>query len=475
MPLPGVTVTRAERGPVAVPADDVGGLFAVGVTERGPVGTAVTVRSFNQFRSTFGDAVAYSTLSRPVEAYFREGGTRVVVSRVVGPDARAASRTLVDSEGATVLTVAANGPGGWGNSLAVAVVTGTDPARTITITRDATTVFSATVSSAEEAQDALNASGYVVATLGAGDWPVVASASAALTGGDDRYAAITDTQWTTALDLFTADLGAGSVAAPGRTTTAMHKALFAHARERNRFALADAPDTATVGTLVGAAAQLRATDDAGYGQLLAPWEEVTIGGVTIAIPPSASQAGRLALADRVHGPGPGQPAAGQFGLSVWSTGVTQAWGDAEREQLNDAGVTVIRGDGQVRAYGARTLADPNTAPQLAEAAGMRVAMAVHSQAAAAMERHVMETIDGGGRMLAAVGGDLVAIAKAWYMRGALFGANDGEAYLVDVGASVNPPEQLALRRVSARIELRTSPFAERIVVTINKLAAGDAI
>lgn len=475
MPLPGVTVTRADRGPATPPPDDVGSLFAIGLTERGPAGVAVEALSYNQFEDAFGGAAAFSTLSRPVEAYFREGGTRVVVSRIVGPGATAASRDLLDDRGAAVLAVAANGPGAWGNALAVTVTAGTGDARTITLHEGATERFSGTFSDAESAQDALAATGTVTVALGAGEWPVVAGRST-LAGGDDRRASLTDLQWTQALAAFGRDLGPGTVAAPGATTAAVHAALFTHAKDFNRFALADAVDTPTLGTLVSSAQQLRDTPAAGYGQLLAPWERIEVAGVTVTIPPSASQAGRLALADRIHGAGPGQPAAGAYGLSRWSVGVTQTWSESERETLNDAGVTVIRGDGgQVRAYGALTLADPQTFPQFSESSGMRVVMAIHNQAAAELERFVLATIDGRGELISAAKSRLVSILQGWYLRGALFGASPSDAYVVDLGPSVNPPEELAQRRLSAQLTLRTSPFAERIVLTITKAASGDAI
>src|SRR5262249_15597235 len=96
---------------------------------------------------------------------------------------------------------------------------------------------------------ATGSSHYITLTIGAStNVPAVAAAAALATGADDRTN-ITDTQWLNALNLFTPDLGPGQVMAPGRTSDIGHTQLADHAKNYNRVALLDLPDTALKGTL----------------------------------------------------------------------------------------------------------------------------------------------------------------------------------------------------------------------------------
>jgi hypothetical protein len=107
-------------------------------------------------------------------------------------------------------------------------------------------------------------------------------------GTDDR-ASVTDTQRTTALNLFTSDLGPGQVSVAGATATATHAIVEAHAETFGRVALLDGTDTATVATLTTQAATDRAATGARSSGLFAPW--VTMPGITAGttrtVPPSA--------------------------------------------------------------------------------------------------------------------------------------------------------------------------------------------
>lgn len=490
MAAPGFSVTVGDRGASSPAADDVGGLFAVGLTDRGLVGTPVDVRSTSAFTAQYGDNVAYSQLRQVIEAYFREGGTRAVISRVVGPAAVNASLVVAGS-GGTLWTISAISPGAWANGatggLSFTVLTGAGSTRTIILELNNQVVLSGVYVDEQTPLDALTATGLVTVAQGAGAWPATAAAEANLAGGTDDRGSIVDTQWQNALNTFDADLGAGSVAAPGNTTPTVHAMLFDHAQSHNRFALCDAIDTPTAVTLTTAAGVLRTATgatstvagDAPYGMVLAPWEKVpTVGSGTLTLPPSGSMAGRMARVDRSSKPGPGQPAAGRVAASNYSVDVSQTFTEADRALLNDAGIVVIRNiarDGGVQAYGYRTLADPAIWPQYVEANGMRVLMAIHSEGLRVLAGYVLRTIDGRGHLLSELEKDLVGVADGWYGRDALYGATSADAFKVDVGPGVNPPAQLAARTIAAILLLKTSPFAERVELTITKLASGDTI
>lgn len=474
MPLPGITIERGERGPATLPPGDVGTLHAVVITARGPVGVPVVCHSWAQVRARMGGHGAYTTL-RAIEQYFRQaGGTgRVVLSRVVGPDARHATLALNDSNGDAVLTLRAAGPGADYESVRCEVTVDSNDCTIVLHDRGAR-VFEGTFDNDLDAKAALDATGLVVAEPGAGRWPIRALAETALSGGDDDRANIRDQHVIDAASpaVLPAELGAGTLAAPGYTTFAVAQGLIEHATATNRFVLFDAPDTGTAGTIIALAGQLRALGrDAGWVQVLAGWPQIDVGGVTVAVPPSGVVAGRMALADRTNGPGPGQPAAHSFGAFDASiTGVSQTYSEADRAALNDAGVSVIVNDrGEIFSEDAITAADPHVWPQYSEVAGMRVAMAIEAQAREAMRPYRSRNIDGHGHLAAEATKDLVAICADWFRRDALYGADETEAFMVSVDAL---PEQ---RRLVGHIAIRNTTSVQRIHLTLEQVATGDTI
>jgi len=473
VPLPGITVERGERGPATLEPGDVSTLFAAVITARGPVGTPVECWSWPQVRARMGGHQGYTTL-RTVEQYFRQsGGGRVVLSRLVGPDARHATLALNDARGDAVLTLRAVGPGGDYHAVRCAVAT-TGNDCTITLTDGDTTVLEGTYSSDLAAKAALDATGLVVAEPGAGTWPIDSMAATALSGGDDDRANIRDQHVVDAVSpaVLPADLGPGTLAAPGYTTFAVAQGLIGHAQATNRFVRFAAPDTASAGTIITLASQIRALGrGAGWIQLLAGWPQIDVGGVTVAVSPEGVVAGREALTDRSSGPGPGQPAAHSFGAFDLSIiGVSQTYSPADREALNDAGVSVIVNDrGEIFPEDAITAADPHVWPQYSEVAGMRVAMAIEAQAREAMRPYRSRNMDAHGHLAAEVTKDLVAICADWHRRDALYGADETEAFAVEVETI---PDR---RRLVGHIAIRNTTSVQRIHLTLEQVATGDTI
>ena len=120
MARPGVQVTVQDSAPPRSQPTDVDTWFVVGLTERGP-STPTLVRSMGEFERVFGERVNFGTLWDPMDVYFREGGSKAYVTRVVGPAAAAATHNLSDADAPSV-HVAANSPGDWGENYDVAVV-----------------------------------------------------------------------------------------------------------------------------------------------------------------------------------------------------------------------------------------------------------------------------------------------------------------------------------------------------------------
>lgn len=485
MTLAGNYVTRGDRGAIAVPLDDVSTRFEAVISQRGPVGIPVIGISWAQLRSKLDDHAAFTTL-RAIASYFDEGGTRAVTSRVVGPTARTATLALRDAGARTVLTLTAAGlgtvggrsvlaqaPGDWAHGIRATIVNGTGNDRVVTITLDGAVLATGTCRDEGDLQDLAQLSGLLLGPIGAGAWPVVAIRDQPLAGGDDDRANITVREVTAALDAFDEAVGPGSVCASGWTSVDAHTALAAHARAgldgHNRFARADMPDVASASTLIAHAAQIRALDDARYIQLLAGWPQILVAGVTITVPPSGVHTGREARTDRESGPGPGQPCSWSFGEYVTPVGVSQTWSRADREAMTDTGITIIVQDGEGRIYAedAITAADPVEFEQYAEVAGMRVTMAIHNEARAALRQRVQQTLDGHDHVAAATKGDLDVICLKWYGRDALRGATSQEAFATSVEAGS--------RSLTGNLQLRPSDSAKTVDLSITQVAAGDTI
>lgn len=131
---PGVYVEEVERGPKPIEGVSTSVAGFVGVTERGPTEPEL-VTSFADYYRTFGGFetdsewtnLGYETsLPYAVDGYFRNGGRRAWIARVVPNDwitnDRVATATLEDSEDNTVLTARTVGVGWWGNNVAINVV-----------------------------------------------------------------------------------------------------------------------------------------------------------------------------------------------------------------------------------------------------------------------------------------------------------------------------------------------------------------
>src|SRR5215831_16820202 len=353
---PGVNVTLRPTPPTLGAPTDTGVWFAVGLTDAGPIKPTL-IQSMSDYTNLFGQRVSYSVLYDALDVYFREGGAFAYVCRVVGPSAVTASKNLLDSGAAVSLVASALGPGASGNSVSVGVRAGTLGGTFVIFV----VVGGVEVETSPDLADPPTAilwaqnSAYIRLTAGPSSNDPANIAAAALAGGNDDRNNIVDAQWQTALDSITSDLGPGQVSAPGRTTDVGHTQLVDHAGKHARVAILDAPDTATVATLLTSATNARAGQQK-FAAMFWPWLVVpgVVSGSTRSVPPSALIAGLLGRNDSV-GLGPDQAAAGDNGVSLFATSLSQpAVTDSVRQTLNTAGIDVIRNlYGTFRNYGWR--------------------------------------------------------------------------------------------------------------------------
>ena len=466
MARPGVEVAVRDAAPPRSAPQGIDAWFVTGISEQGP-DTPYLVRGFSEFQSRFGARLANSLLYDSLEAFFREGGTRAYVSRVLGPTPVKAFVVLLDGSAGQVLRVEALDYGSYANALnAVVAIAGSD--FTITITHDTlgTLETSPTLADKQAAIDWSASSSYVrITSAGASVLDPAAGTFSLATGTDDSGNA-TETQWTTALGRFTSDLGAGQVSAPGRTTSAAQIALLAHAAAQNRVALVDPVNGADRATLVAAAAALRSDANARYGAMFAPWAQIPgiVAGTLRTVPYSAIQAGLMARQVRAN-----EPAAGFNGRAQYAVGVVTSFTDADRETLNTGGVNIARMlNGGVTTYGYRTLVSPTGLPGWLSLGGTRLIMEATSKFEAIGEQYAFAQIDGEGRVFQRLAGQLTGVCIQYYEESQLYGATPQDAFLVDTGDAVNTSTTIANGDIRAVVYLKVSPFAELVRMEIVK-------
>ncbi|MCC7352348.1 MAG: phage tail sheath subtilisin-like domain-containing protein [Anaerolineae bacterium] len=104
--------TAETPEPLTLP--DMNTAAFLGQTARGPFWPQ-QVTNWREFVSWFGGHTSFSCLAYAVDGFFRNGGQRCYIVRVVPADARIAALT------SSTLQIQAIGPGAWGNRIAVRI------------------------------------------------------------------------------------------------------------------------------------------------------------------------------------------------------------------------------------------------------------------------------------------------------------------------------------------------------------------
>jgi phage tail sheath protein FI len=476
---PGVRINQRTTPPTRTIPTDSSVWLVAGLTDAGPV-TPLLIRSMADYERYYGLRTSYSVLYDALELYFREGGSKAYVSRVVGPAAVVASKNLLDAGAGISLVVKGLGPGAFYNTVKVGVRAGGAGGTFIVFVQDLNNVEVETSPDLASQQAAIlwsAGSAFIRITLGATALAPAVVAAAVLAGGTDDRTNIVDANWQTALDALGPDLGVGQISAPGRTTDTGHLQVLAHASAKYRTAVLDAPDTPTVGTLQASTAAKRAGNQR-FGGMFWPWVIIpgVLAGTTRSVPPSALIAGMLSRND-ARGMGVNKAAAGDDGVSNFVTDLSQpAVADSVRQTLNDSSVNVIRRlFNTVRNYGWRSLVDPVVDPDWRDFGNSRLYMAIAGDGMAIAEGFVFDKIDGQGKTIAAFAGALTGMLQNYWNNQDLYGASAAEAFYVDVGGTVNTPTTIAAGELHAVLNVKMSPSAEYVEISIYKKPISEGV
>ncbi|MGC0317188.1 phage tail sheath family protein [Kitasatospora acidiphila] len=500
----------------------------IGVAQRGPLHRPVRVDGWDQFRGVFGDHLPTAYLAYAVEGFYANGGTTCWVVRVADPDqARAATAQLLDAAGKPALTLAAGSPGSWGEQVRYRVQEAGTGAFTLSLSYGpATEVWRNLGTPGRDPLTLLNdpATGSRLVTVS--DWSGMPAAAGWLTpsGGADGVDSLLpehfeghDHAWglatldvidevamVVAPDLWArpvpvlrqapppppqcGDLCAGAdtpapppppprpvpTARPQFTAQQiadLQQAIVAHCeRHHNRVALLDSPQDPL--TSPADALAWRARFDSDFGALYYPWLLVTdpLDGSdadVTAVPPSGHLAGVCARVDTtvgVHKP----PAGEVIELPV---DTVFAVDDLAHGDLNDGNVNAIRVQRGVRVLGDRTLTV--SLPEWRFLNVRRLVSALEAQIAADTAWTVFEP---NGTVLWAQITSLVRgfLDQVW-RRGMLNGATADDAYTVVCDASVNPPSDVAVGKLTCLITLNPPPPAEFVVIRVVRTPTGVSV
>jgi phage tail sheath protein FI len=491
---PGVNVTTRDNAPPSTVPTDVGTGFMVGVTEAGPSAPTVDdlVQNMDEYEAKYApngrNYLPSITMYDSAETFFVEGGNRLYVGRVYGSAAVAASVNLNDAGAAICLKVTARGVGDWANDIDVVVTTNAQNPN-IPLNQ-----FRLALKS-ETSGAVLDESYNLAAVADAIQWgfgnalvkveggvsvldPVAGSFD--LAGGAADIVGINDTAWQRAIDSLSYTLGPGILCAPGATTGTLYNMLAEAARRDLRVSFLDAPDTPTALTLITAAAGVvdSGLSRSRFSGMFAPW--LIVPGLTTAtvkkVPPSAAVAGLFAR-NMGDGFSANEPAAGDRGRFKSVLNLTQVYNDADRQDLNANGVNVIRDIYGIRkVYGWRTVANPATDPRWLNLNNSIMHRQIVAEANVVGERFIFRQIDGQGLLISEFGAALVGqVCMPLFLDGSLYGSTPGEAFVVDVGPSVNTIATIGNNELRAVISVRMSPFGEEVNIEIVKYLVTEEI
>ena len=184
---PGVSVTIRDTVPPRSAAADTDTFFVAGIAFSGRL-TPRLVRSMSEFETEFGPRVSYGLLWDSMDVFFREGGKRAYIARVVGPAATTGKVTLQSSGAVNSVEVLANSPGDWSANYDIKVVTSGSGIKIQVLPHGSSTVLEESPEFTAKADIATwTTSQYVtINLLGTGTLPVVAAAAQMSAGSDDR-------------------------------------------------------------------------------------------------------------------------------------------------------------------------------------------------------------------------------------------------------------------------------------------------
>jgi len=344
-----VVVLEEEPQVRGIPALSTSIAGAVGISEKGPIGQATLVTSWEEYVRRFGGFTAGADLPLAVLGFFQNGGRQLYVVRTCHyehvDDATSAlatvARATIGSGGATstpVLRVEAESPGAWGNRLSVELVLAAGGPSFDLVVRQAGTVreihrnlvldAASTRYVVRVLNDPTRGSARVrVVDLGAPPATIISAQTRVLEGGDDGLTGLDEGDFLgssvgrTGLHALDSVRDLALLFVPGRATPTTHNEIVRYCADDRRgtvFAVLDPPADATAAEILQYQTQIAGLEELSEHAAIY-WPRITIpnpdrrvfgSAAGVAVPPSGAIAGVIARTDASRPGGVYEPPAG---------------------------------------------------------------------------------------------------------------------------------------------------------------------
>lgn len=493
-------------GPVQPGTSDTG-FFVINSTW-GPVNVATSVTGLTDVTSKFGGLSPNSHGINSLHNFFRQGGQRGYVVRVVGASAAVATLTVNDRAGTPLATLRFDGryptsvvdvrikieAGSvantvkitvWSNKLgSAAPVEVYDNVKLTFTTQELDDIGNGlsrltTIQQVNSTSNLVKITNLNSATAAPNNLPAL-TAETALAGGSDDFAGITDATYIgtddgitkTGLQVFAdEDFGTGTVMMPGVTTQAAHAAIDAHCRTFLRVGILDLP----LGTDRDGAITARRLVGSAYTAMYWPWiqqYDFEGTGTKKFYPPSGAVGGVYARAENevgIHKAPANYVLAGVLDVEHASNGAQQV-NQSSRSLLNSNEVNVIAPFPKegVKVYGARVLASFGRVTAVHQ---QRVLNRIYYDLKQAYQEYPFEPLDFEGRLFRTVKSVTEQYLSLLYRAGALTSTTGKEedAYLVVCDTNNNAAISVDNKILNVDLYVHIVEMAERIYLGINNV------
>ncbi len=508
-----VVIVEEEPRIRNVPALPTAVVGAVGITERGPVGQAVLVTSFEEFVETFGGFTPNSDLALAASAFFENGGQTLWVVRTVhytdptdatSKTSKTATHTLKDRAATPVDTLRADGKwdGAYANDLRIVVGAATSAAASefnLTVedngliaevfpnlSMDPTkpNYVETVINHPDRGSRLIQVADLHSATASPNNLPATGTFGP-LTGGDDGLTDLADADFIgsaagkTGLHALDTVQGLTLLIAPGRATSAVHNAMLTYCevtRDKGCFAILDPPaNQSAIGIISYAESTAAILGLSEFGAIYWPRVKVLnpsraiFGNVSdLTTPPSGHIAGVYARVDSSRPGGIYVPPAGIVNgrlLGVIGFETDEVLDEAKRDLVFPKRInplTVFPGAPR-HVDGARTLKGDGNFPTVAERRGV-IFIEQSLKLGLLFAKHQNNT----EALRAALTRAATAFLLIQLKNGAFSSTDPKTAFFVDFGEALNPPSVAFSGQVIGRIGLATAKPAEFIVLRFSQ-------
>lgn len=455
------------------------GIFQIaGLTERGPVDNSTVVSSLAQYLTIYGDRTPFSSnMLDTARLFFEEGGSELLVSRVVGPAATKGSLSILDTLGVPTLRVEAVNPGAYSTNLSVKVETnGTAftltvlfEGKTVAIFRNVTSISEVALRAASNQY--VNIIDMGSASVSPSNLPAALDVTPLSAGSDDRES-VTAENVVKALETAKDAANGGAVAAPGYAADVIGEALIDYAQRTDTIALLSLHEDATESEAISMAGELSLSTAGAYGGLFFPHMIIPDGSGARVVSPEGYIAAVRARAFTETGFW--QVPAGDRALTRWAAGTNVTVTPQANNTLSAGYVNgIVTSSGRVRLYNWTSLSQDRENLALLNARDVLNNLTV--QIKSALEPYVFSTLDGRGDLLSHVESAVIAVLEPIAIEGGFYALMKGDeeidpGYKVVVDTTNNTLETGADNTVIVDTSVRLSPTAALIKAEIVKVA-----